>query len=278
MVPSECHNSPPPGRLIALLGLAFLLLAVGERPAAGAASSVAEQEPSPTSLTLRASPLPGVVDLYLGGKLIHNLVPVVTWQDADGQHYNNAEIQRATVQLTPLADGYLLEYERFTAVEHVAGAPEQPPSQIQLTLRVEREGPRLLVSPAAIDNPANLSIQLGVGHFYGMAHGTQSIELESGAGRWSFEPATRKRLAEPEAVGRWHALAGVETARLVSSRAEMPALLLQVTRGSGRVDIEVRDQPWSRQMTVPPDLGVWIEAVIFYADPSQFPLYLSASN
>ncbi len=261
--------------LTVILGLALLPLTISNASAACVPATREQAAPETArELTLHPSSVPGVVDLFLAGNPIHNLVPVISWTDAEGIHYNSTEIQGAQVALTTLGDGYLLEYDRSSAQEVVRSAPPQPPSQVQFSLRVARADEGLVIYPASIDNPRDLELRLGTGCYYGQVHATRVVELETGTGRWALQPQVRQRAGGPGSMGAWHSLPGVTEAHLLSGRPTS-SLSLRLAEGSGQADLEIRDQPWLPSATTLAPRGGWIEAVILYAYPEQYPLTLS---
>jgi hypothetical protein len=261
--------------LMLVLLAAALVLAPEERPLAPSAAAA----PADLSqLQLKRSPIDGVVDLYWQDHLVQNLVPLVRWSTAAGVHYNNAEIQEAAINLNHLADGLLISYQPFEREEHVDGAPPQPASGVKMSLLVRQTDHGLLITPIIEANPHQLTLDIGLGHFFGIHHGTNLVTMVRGGEELAVQPEAPRTEAALLSLGQWLRFARISEASLHSSRQDMPTLTLGLSRGSGELHLEVRDRPWVPQLAARRGLDQWVEAVVMYAPADQFPLYIKPTE
>ena len=258
-----------------VLGVA-LVLSIGRMPQTAMPGLVLGETAG--GVQTLASPIRGVVDLYAGKTLVHNLVPVISWE-IDGQRfYNNAEIQQAAVELQPLEDGVLLTYETFGRVERVDGARPQPPSQVSLSLLVRDQGAELSLHPVVEANPNDLRLRIGIGLFFGIHHGTGWLEVGGSSGRRTVHADAYAPAGNLMSHGHWETLSNVRQVSLHSVLPGQPVLNLALSGCEGQLDFEVRNEPWIPQLAADRGLDQWVEATILYADASCFPLHLSLSD
>ncbi|HEX9795823.1 MAG TPA: hypothetical protein VGA52_02410 [Anaerolineales bacterium] len=223
MMISEQRTLPAPqGQLFFSLGLigtatvlaVALVLSMG-RTFQTATPALVVGEPA-GGLPTVASPILGVVDQYAGNTLVQNLVPVISWEVAGQRFYNNAEIQQAAVELQPLADGVLLTYETSGRTERVDGARPQPPSEVSLSLLVRDQGTELSLQPVVEANPQELLLQIGIGHFFGIHHGTGWLEVDGSSGRRTVHADAYAPAGDLMSHGHWETMPNVRSVSLHS--------------------------------------------------------------
>ncbi len=230
-----------------------------------------------SKIELRASPIPGIVDIIdlKTKRLVNNLVLLVSWEDESGIHYNNSEIQASPIMISrEERAGLIYKFEK----EETSPA-RQPASGLTVELQFSDKEGSIAMRPQIRENSNNLKgIKIGIGCFFGINQGVNRAEIFKSGQTLTVTPQEGTYTQEGQ-LGSFEVFENSGSFTLKSAYPDMPSLSLSLDSTSasyGRVDIESRNSPYN-----PEHQGLhenyirqtgrreWIEAGILYAPPEE---------
>lgn len=241
-----------------------------------------------SSLELRLSQVKaGIIDIHdHKGRLINNLVMVVSWVNNGTLHFNNSEIQKNPIETLSEASAKatILKY----AYDRKELRPaKNPASNLRLESRITPNSDGSInLDPRITDNPNYLkNIRIGLGCFYGINHGTFEVLVNTTQGQIRVTPTPLK---QPTEYGNADEIVYVnDTSRgleLNSIYPEINRIQLELNHPTfvesifvpslslGTVVIGTRNNPWEpsqnplhRKLTSLTGEKEWIESAILFS-------------